>query len=632
MGASGDGSAAYAGSARPSHGARVSILDQVLWKQFSEASETDEFVGAWLALQCRLIGVAARGVVVLGESEDGPYSPAATWPDAGAPGRDLAEIAELALAERRGVVQGVREEPGLPGSDSNCRVAYPFLVDDLLIGVVALELEGVTRNDVRSVMRQLQWGGGWLEVMLRREESRSKESAGNRTAIAFDLMASAMQHERFTAACVTLVGELATHLDCDQVSLGFRQRRHVVVAALSDAALFGKRMNLVRDIGAAMDESVDQGSVILYPQRPDWEYRVVRSHAELASRHGADTILTVPLHSAGRFCGALLFERDADRPFTDDEIELCDCIATALGPILEEKRRNDRLILWKLLESVRLQLVRLLGPRHVGRKIATAVALGLIAFFSFATGEYNLTAPAKLEGTIQRTLVAPFDGYLAAENARPGAIVSENDVLVSFDNRDLVLERLRWSARRQESLTTFDRAHARGERAEARIVESQIAEADAQIELLDSQLARSEVTAPFDGIVISGDLSQRVGTAVARGDPLFVLAPLDSYRVVLEVDERDIGDVLPGQSGRLVLASLPEDVFPYVVERTTPIAEAKEGRNAYRVEALLDTVNSRLRPGMSGVGKTYVEDRLLIHVWTDRLVDWMRLTVWKWLP
>ncbi|WP_209426954.1 HlyD family efflux transporter periplasmic adaptor subunit [Pararhodobacter sp. SW119] len=632
MAASGDSSAANTGNARPSEGARVSIFDQALWKQFGEASGTDEFVSAWLALQCRLIGGVVRGVVVLGESENGPYSPAATWPDARAPGKELAEIAELALAERRGVVQGLRDEPGLPGPDANCRVAYPFLVDDLLLGVVALELEDVTRSDVRSVMRQLQWGAGWLEVMMRREESRSKEAAGKRTAMAFDLVASALEHERFTAACVTLVGELATQLDCDQVSLGFRQRRHVVVAALSDAALFGKRMNLVRDLGAAMDEAVDQGSVLLYPQRPDWEYRVVRSHAELASRHGAGTILTIPLHSAGRFCGAVSFERGADRPFTDDEIELCDCIATALGPILEEKRRNDRLILWKLLESVRLQLVRLFGPRHVGRKIATAAALGLIAFFSFATGEYNLSAPAKLEGKTQRTLVAPFDGYLAAEYARPGAIVSQGDLLVSLDNRDLMLERLRWSARRQESLTTFDRAHARGERAEARIVESQIAEADAQIDLLGSQLERSQVMAPFDGIVISGDLSQRVGTAVARGDSLFVLAPLDSYRVVLEVDERDISDVQPGQSGRLVLASLPEDVFPYVVERTTPIAEAREGRNAYRVEAHLNAVDPRLKPGMGGVGKIYVEDRLLILVWTARLVDWMRLTVWKWLP
>jgi len=68
------------------------------------------------------------------------------------------------------------------------------------------------------------------------------------------------------------------------------------------------------------------------------------------------------------------------------------------------------------------------------------------------------------------------------------------------------------------------------------------------------------------------------------------------------------------------------------VERITPITEAKEGRNYYRVEARLDEANPRLRPGMTGIGKTTVGDRLVIHIWTKRLIDWVRLQVWRWIP
>ena len=39
-----------------------------------------------------------------------------------------------------------------------------------------------------------------------------------------------------------------------------------------------------------------------------------------------------------------------------------------------------------------------------------------------------------------------------------------------------------------------------------------------------------------------------------------------------------------------------------------------------------------LRPGMRGIGKTDVDSRLLIRIWTKRLIDWVRLTVWKWWP
>ena len=35
----------------------------------------------------------------------------------------------------------------------------------------------------------------------------------------------------------------------------------------------------------AMDEAADQKAVVLYPAREDGEYRVTRSHAELASSH-----------------------------------------------------------------------------------------------------------------------------------------------------------------------------------------------------------------------------------------------------------------------------------------------------------------------------------------------------------
>jgi hypothetical protein len=35
---------------------------------------------------------------------------------------------------------------------------------------------------------------------------------------------------------------------------------------------------------------------------------------------------------------------------------------------------------------------------------------------------------------------------------------------------------------------------------------------------------------------------------------------------------------------------------------------------------------------MEGVAKTRVDERLLIRIWTQNLVDWVRLTAWKWLP
>ena len=61
------------------------------------------------------------------------------------------------------------------------------------------------------------------------------------------------------------------------------------------------------------------------------------------------------------------------------------------------------------------------------------------------------------------------------------------------------------------------------------------------------------MTAPFDGIIVSGDLSQSLGSPVERGQVLFEVAPLDGYRIVLRVDERDIPYVALGQRGELAV-------------------------------------------------------------------------------
>ena len=41
-------------------------------------------------------------------------------------------------------------------------------------------------------------------------------------------------------------------------------------------------------------------------------------------------------------------------------------------------------------------------------------------------------------------------------------------------------------------------------------------------------------------VVVSGDLTQSLGAPLERGQVMLELAPLDAYRVTLQVDERDI--------------------------------------------------------------------------------------------
>ncbi|MEJ2131225.1 MAG: hypothetical protein P8Y95_06295, partial [Gammaproteobacteria bacterium] len=262
------------------HGAgSFTYLDRALWKQFREADSPEAFARAWLGVQCRLIEGATGGVVVLGEGDTGPYQPIAAWPDFGAVTDVVSTAAERAMAERQGVVVGSR---GDVIDDPGACIAQPVIVDEQLVGVVALTV-APARASAPDLLRQLRWGAGWIEVLLRREQARHDEALHERTETTFDVMAAVLEHERFVDACNAVVAELATRLDCDPVALGVVRSRRTRVVAISHSAEFGQRMNLVREIGEAMDEAIDQKSVIVHPHREDWEYRVTRAHVELAA-------------------------------------------------------------------------------------------------------------------------------------------------------------------------------------------------------------------------------------------------------------------------------------------------------------------------------------------------------------
>ncbi len=610
--------------------ADIAFADRDLWRKLAEAESREAFCQGWLALQCAMIAEARLGFVALGPAETGPFTPIAAWPAGRKPDEALAAAAERALAERRGVV--VEPAPGGPGGDEGARVAYPIRVGGQLRGVVAIEVAARARAGLQEVLRQLQWGAAWFDALLGRERADDDARARERLKQVLDLVATALERERFRDAAAGVATELATRLGCDRVSLGVLGRGRARVVALSHSAQFGKEMNLVRAIAQAMDEAIDQRTGVVFPETGEDAPRITRLHAALARDHGSGAILTLPLWAGGRIFGALTFERPADRPFDRATLDLCEGVAAMVAPILEAKRAADRSPVRKLGDGLARQLARLLGPRHWGRKLAAIAVLGAVAFFAVATGPFRVTGEARLEGTLRRMIVAPFDGYIATVVARPGDRVRAGQVLSTLYDEDLKLERLRLKGRRRQLERQYNDAMAARRLSEANIVTAQIAQTDAQIEAVEAQLARTRITAPFDGLIVAGDLSQSLGASVARGDLLYEITPLDGYRVVLKIDERDIGAIEPGQRGDLLLTALPGEPLPFTITKITPVSTPGDGRNFFDVEARLAAASERLRPGMEGVGKIDAGERKLIWIWTYKLIDRLRVWAWSWLP
>ena len=591
------------------------------------------FFAGWLKRQCAAIAGARIGLLLRPAPEG--LRQAAAWPSERAIPLELARIAERAANAVRPVIAWNRR-PGATGG-LNVMIAVASRQNGALAIVTAVSVEvagGIDSIDPDAMAEQLLLGSGWLDARLARQQAQDATARIERASVAMDIVAVASVERRPSRAATAVVNELAIRLKCDRVSLGLTHRKGIKLKALSHAATFQQRGRIVDAIENAMEECLAQAAPVTFPPLPMTQSRIAVAHRDLAAigpeaRAIASVVLPAPDGSAG----VLTFERPADRPFDEATVLLAETAGALLGPVLRVQASNDRLLAGRVVDTTHSAAKTLLGPDKPSLKLAAIVVLLAIAVLAFARGEYRVTARSVLEGEVQRAAVAPFDGYIAASAVRPGDRLHAGELLAAMDDRDLVLERARAWADVEKSRQKYDEAVAKHDRASAVGLAAQIAQGEAQLALADDKLRRAKVVSPIDGLLVSGDLSQLLGTPVERGKTLFEIAPLDQYRVVLNVDEREMRFIAVGQHGMLALSGRPADHRAFTVTRVTPIAAAKDGHNEFRVEATLDEPpGPALRPGMEGIGKVETGPQRLIWAWTHGIVDWLRLQAWKWLP
>jgi RND family efflux transporter MFP subunit len=602
------------------------------WRQFAQQQSIEEFCSSWLVIQCHAIGGVSDGVVVLQKPGTKAFAPVAFYPENPRDRTHLARVSERALKEGQGIAQ-----PGAPAGEGGAQgpsyqLAYPVRLDGEIRGVVGVDIAWRPEARLQAAMRDLQWGSCWLEVLLRRHADPT-EAERQRLKLALDLVSTLLEVPSLRESATAFTTELATRLGCDRVTLGMLEGKRVRVAAVSHSPQFEKRANLMRAIERAMEEAIDQQEMVVYPGEREGRPVVARAHEALLHESEAGSATTFPLEHGGHVVGALTFERAAGHRFEVPTLEVCAAVASVAGPIIELKHGNEASLSLHAGRSAKGLWEKLAGPGHPGWKLGALGVVAVAAFLALATGEFRVSANSTVEGVVQRAVSAPINGFVTEAPLRAGDTVRQNQVIARLDDRDLRLERIKIESQREQYVKQYREAMGNRERSQIAIVSAQIAQAEAQLALVNEHLARTELAAPFDGIIVSGDLSQRLGSPVERGQVLFEVAPLADYRVVLQVDERDISHVAQGQKGELTVTSMPGERFPFEVRGITPVNTAKEGRNFYRVEATLQReAESRLRPGMEGIGKIAIEERKLVWIWTHGFTDWVRLWAWSWLP
>lgn len=443
-----------------------------------------------------------------------------------------------------------------------------------------------------------------------------------------DLLSTVNAQPRFRAAAMAICNEVALRWRADRVSLGTVFHRRVRVAAMSHTERLARRSETMDDLERVMEECADQDIEVFTPAHPE-EVFVSRVAASYSAKHAGACVCSLPLRVNGEVAGVLVVERPPDSPLAIEELARLRVAIDLTAPRFHELARHDRWIGARAAAGLRKTASALVGPRHTWAKL-TAVIIAAVAIGGLVIpGKYRVESGVVIQPGSFQTVSAPFEGFIDEVLAEPGTrVVAGETVLATLDTTELTLDLARQEAGRLRHEKQADIARRERDEAGVQIARAEAAAADAEARWLRERLSRARIVSPVNGVVLRGELEDRLGTPVRMGDPLFEIAPEQSLVAELRVPDSRIDEIATGQRGQLASASHPGDRIGYTVTEIRPVAELIDGVNVFRVRVELDETRPWMAPGVEGLAKTGAGTRPLLYIWTKDAVNWVRMRLW----
>ena len=152
--------------------------------------------------------------------------------------------------------------------------------------------------------------------------------------------------------------------------------------------------------------------------------------------------------------------------------------------------------------------------------------------------------------------------------------------------------------RAQADLTLLEQKQKdRYSRPEVAKVQAQQEEAQAAYDAARDALQKSNIHAPFDGIVYSLPIKQ--GAYVQAGDLLLQVADLTHVLVRVFVDEPDVGRLAPGQKIEITWDAVPGRTWAGTVTRVPSTVKLRGTRNVGELTGAVDNHDLRLLPNVN---------------------------------
>jgi HlyD family secretion protein len=175
------------------------------------------------------------------------------------------------------------------------------------------------------------------------------------------------------------------------------------------------------------------------------------------------------------------------------------------------------------------------------------------------------------------------------------------------------------SGGRVPSRNEMDAQEASLKRAQADEASSgaQVAQSQASLSAIETDMRKAVIRSPIAGIVLDRQVDPGQTVAASFQTPtLFTLAEdLTRMKLIVDIDEADIGSVRVAQAARFRVDAYPDRTFESTVRTVRSTPKTSNGVVTYQTVLTVDNAERLLQPGMTATAEitvTQVPDALLV--------------------
>ena len=490
-------------------------------------------------------------------------------------------------------------------------------------GGAAVVLRDCDRTRVAQVMAQLEGVLGYLSLLLGDGQASKQRNAERRQV---EPTAAAAHPIRLA---YSIISELENRYGFEMTAIGLVHDHRVEIAAISGVEDLRAANPGVAVIRAAMEECLDHRSVLVYSGRDERaEQADCRLHAQWSESAQGNSVASFPLVCMNEVVAVVSVSQGASTPLSREQLVLVAEELSGYAALIPLSQAANRSLASHAVDSTRQGLRRLVGAGRRRSILVAIVSLLVAGWLVFGTLHHTFTVPCVVKAANRRTISCSRSGVLAELFVRPGDRVREGQVLAAIDANDDFLRRAEISAEIESLEALIDQAVAKREAGQVRIQQARKRSLQAQLMIVDAGIAQAQIRAPQDGLILVGDLRERLGGRIEMGMPMFELARYDRAAVVLRIPEKLVLAAHQCREAEFAPAAHPERTYQLHQLAIAPASTVVEERNVFLGEATVAIDLGVLPPGMEGSAHIDAGPRSAWWVLTHRITDWMHMNFW----